>query len=177
MRNNARPSISLAISDRTTARQAPRGMRSIFAALVLLVAACDAYQPCKPEANADSDGYEPTPCVLQQDYKDKGYDGEWFCDPGSSDGGQGTVLCTQNCSTHADCKPSPETGVNAVPRCDAGTCVLGCREGWTCPEGAGCEPNDLASVKAIGYWGRCSQIYSGPPAPEDGGVVDAAAPG
>lgn len=176
MRNTARTSISLAISDRSTAPQAPRGMRSILTALTFaVVAACDPHQPCKPEENADSDGYSASPCLMQEDWKDKGYGGEWFCDPASADGGQGTVLCTQHCSTHADCKGAPDEEVNAVPRCDAGTCVLGCREGWTCPEGTGCEPNDAASVKATGYWGRCSQIYSAPPAP--GLPVDVSAPG
>lgn len=138
--------------------------------LLAVVVACDPYQPCKPDDVQESGGYVETPCVMMDDWKDKGYGGDWFCDPASVQGGQGTVLCTQHCSTHDDCLPSPEYGVNAVPRCDAGTCVLGCRDGWPCPDGAGCEPNDQASVKATGYWGRCSQMFSGelPPAqPED----------
>jgi len=150
-------------------RNTARSSCSLFIVLAAL-AACDPYQPCKPEENADSDGYTATPCLMQTDWKDKGYEGEWFCDPSSADGGQGTTICTQHCSTHADCKPAADEDVSAVPRCDAGVCVLGCRPGWTCPEGTGCEPNDLASVKATGYWGRCSQVYSDelPPArPED----------
>lgn len=124
-------------------------------AAITHLAGCDPYQPC---------GDPETPCAKP-----------WICDAPSAEGGQGTMICTQTCSAHADCVASPDQDVNAVPRCDQGVCVLGCRPGWTCPDGTGCEPNDEASVKATGYFGRCSQVFEDEPAPEQPG--DLASPG
>jgi hypothetical protein len=125
---------------------------------------CDPYMPC-----AD-------PCPMAYEWKEYGQPKKpWICDAPSAEGGQGTMLCTQSCSVHADCAGSPDPAVNAVARCDQGVCVLGCRPGWTCPEGTGCEPNDEASIKATGYYGRCSQVFEGEPAPEHEG--DLASPG
>lgn len=150
-------------------RKTARTIAITFAGLAAITCsvACDPYMPCADPKD---------PCPMAYEWKNYGQPKKpWICDAPSAEGGQGTMLCTQSCSVHADCAGSPDPAVNAVARCDQGVCVLGCRPGWTCPEGTGCEPNDEASVKATGYYGRCSQVFEDAPAPEHEG--DLASPG
>ena len=92
----------------------------VFAAL----AACDPYGIC----------FKPgEPCQIPAE---PGWTKTWVC-------GESTGTCTVPCTKHQDCPPNTEG--NAVPRCDNSEhqCVLGCRPGWTCPQGQECVQNDL----------------------------------
>lgn len=112
--------------------------QTLILALLTLISACDPYSPCftPSEACEDIEGGQPTK--------------PWLC---SAD----TNVCTQTCAWHSQCAVPEDPEINAVPRCDTtvSQCVLGCRPGFTCPEGTECVENDLQSVQATGFWGRC----------------------